>query len=324
MNIRAKKLNNNLYHYLNKFKMKKHFFIVLLLSPLIIFSQNIALDTSFYSNGCIKSILFEQDIDITGYQVEVFYSNSHDLKKIGNRIADTIYEHQPKWPIISKINFLNKKLIRICRNYLPDSSYIEKHLYIKSSSPNVFSFSSYTIYFYREKISICYNFSKVSKPTSIYVSEWNFSSHKKIKAINEIISNKSIELKNQVILLTKNRKLWIENFDSTMYLSKIVFQDSKGFWDGSYIEFNFNAMPKVFGYYMNKKRTGHWYDFYPNGNVKEKGQYSGIILDEIGNAINLKNNNWYYYDELGNITKKEKWKNGKLISRSLLIQKQNF
>ncbi|MCC6448630.1 MAG: hypothetical protein IT215_08080, partial [Chitinophagaceae bacterium] len=185
--------------------MKKFIVIIIFFISADSFSQSNPLDTSYYNNRSIRSILYQSDFDITGYQVEVFYKKSDNIKMLGSRLADTVYEHQPKWPFISEIKSLNKTLIRLSRNYLPDSSCIEKHILTANQAPLTFSFSSIAIYFKREKISITYHY-KNNKPIALYIGEETIFPHKKYKNIVNIISEKEIDFKHQEYLLTKSRK----------------------------------------------------------------------------------------------------------------------
>lgn len=64
--------------------------------------------------------------------------------------------------------------------------------------------------------------------------------------------------------------------------------------------------------------VGNWTEYYPDGKIKVTGQYKE---NDTGNWNNLwkrgycsrKEGEWCYYDENGNITKKEKYKDDKLV-----------
>lgn len=64
--------------------------------------------------------------------------------------------------------------------------------------------------------------------------------------------------------------------------------------------------------------VGSWTEYYPDGKIKVSGHYKE---NDTGNWNNLwkrgycsrKEGEWIYYDEHGNITKKEKYKDDKLI-----------
>lgn len=292
--------------------MKLFFSIILISLTVNLLAQTIPVDTSYYDNGSIKSILFQRDFEITGNQVHVFYTKTTDKKKLGTRLTDTLYEHQPSWAFILNIKLLNPNLIRISRSYLPDSSCIEKRIFISNYAPLTFSFSSITIYFKKEKISITYHF-RNKKLIALYIGEEDLFRKKQFNCILNVLSKKDLNFQYQDFLITNNRKIRIENFDSTMYISRIIFQNTKGFWNGSYIEFYSNSMPKEFGKFEIANKQDVWCEYFEDGSLKAKGQYAKTKFDEIGQAIFLKDGNWIFYDGLGNFTKKEKWKNGTLI-----------
>lgn len=64
--------------------------------------------------------------------------------------------------------------------------------------------------------------------------------------------------------------------------------------------------------------VGSWSEYYPNGKIKVSGYYKE---NDTGNWNNIwkrgycsrKEGEWIYYDENGNITKKEKYKDDKLV-----------
>ncbi len=64
--------------------------------------------------------------------------------------------------------------------------------------------------------------------------------------------------------------------------------------------------------------VGLYIDYYPNGNVKSKGEYKRNIdqnwnIDKVNEWCAVKNGLWEYFDESGNLIKSEQYENGILI-----------
>jgi antitoxin component YwqK of YwqJK toxin-antitoxin module len=131
---------------------------------------------------------------------------------------------------------------------------------------------------------------------------------------------------------------------------KSVTNHHKSHYCGAYIEYfdNDSNTVKVQGEYklndsleidlsyLNKSnieqglissvRYGKWTEYFENGNLKAHGMYYPLLVYEIDSVyidnvfvtarripVFLKDGNWIYYDESGNVLKKEYYEKGALI-----------
>ncbi len=302
--------------------MKSPLIFILFIFPFYILSQTNPIDTSYYVNGSIRSILFKNDYKISGYLVEAFYEKSNCKKCIGKRITDSIYEHQPQWEVPQKTTDITKYLLRIVRKYYIDNIVREKGVIItgKVQYEKLTLDKNFLTISRNLKDSLIKNFYPKEEPLyhkilvkDFYLTIEDSVTHKNKKIFAYIDFNESKFPLIQEFQIDSGNYIEINAYENAA-IKSIIFKNSQKIWNGRYIEFYPNDNLKEFGYYKMGNRTGIWYEWYENGALKAKGQYGKTQFGEVEQAIFLKNDVWIYYDETGKKTKEEKWKDGKLIS----------
>lgn len=78
---------------------------------------------------------------------------------------------------------------------------------------------------------------------------------------------------------------------------------SKGIPDGSWEQFFTDGKPKLRGFYKAGEKDGSFKNFFPTGSIMISGHYADGHMD----------GEWLYYDDKGQVIKRETYKTGKLL-----------
>lgn len=99
-------------------------------------------------------------------------------------------------------------------------------------------------------------------------------------------------------------KVWDKN---GLLVESIEYKDDKK--NGVYYK-NFYSKGYVYYTYKDNKKTGPYEDYYYFQKLRVKGNYNEDMRD----------NNWLYYDSLGNIIKTQEWRKDSLLKENIRIQ----
>jgi antitoxin component YwqK of YwqJK toxin-antitoxin module len=278
-----------------------------------IYAQIKPLDTSFYQNRSIRSILFESDKRVDGYLVEVFYENLKSGNAKGRRIADTVYTQLQGWRLPEKINQLNRGEVRYARKYYEDGTELQKSGKIISN--NYFHINEERLLF-KENSILIQRVLDDSLVLGLSVSKWDTIAETNIMDFVEVHFKQSTYLKEQEYYLGEGKNIRILDYKNVNRLKTIYFENEKGLGHGKYIQFYPNQNLETYGNYNNGGRVGIWKEFYYNNQLKSVGNYNGKFMkDDNHNVLYFKDGEWLYFSEFGKLLKKEIYKDGILVKK---------
>ena len=279
----------------------------------IIAQKHLQFDTCFYSNGGIKSIkynlnergrsairyfkLSDNSMDRNCPIIDTMYSNDFANSKDWTRYEGSIiiYGHHLASVFIEKdtkttrnFDSCYKKIEGTYIYQFPDFGNLELTLvYTKDSLISVLFLNTIDLTKIGGKITDVYLRNRYSKGLKFKSGD--------IGNIFDCGKLGSIEL----------------IFDNHNILYKFCFYPKNNTENATEYTFYPTFFCKSVGHTINKRLNGIWYEYHPNGNIKNFGEYAEISIDN--KVQNVKNGKWQYFDEHGKLILVEIWDNGKLL-----------
>jgi antitoxin component YwqK of YwqJK toxin-antitoxin module len=268
------------------------------------YCQKNPVDSTFYSNGAVKSVFFKNDWVHKSNTVDVYYDLLCDNKEKNIRVADSA-----------------KGWIKEARRFYKDSTFILQNFGGTFSELKGISFhlESYelnhiSIYFGIEKDSLI---NKVSVKRSADNADFPLRTYKTLcwmeyKKPTEIKELSPIHLDDEYSAL--GIKFYNKYFVEEIIYSRPDYKNKNRFLNTQYLFYLDNKMKQQGTYLVGYGRTGRWYVYYENGRVSTTGDYCGSEFDSKGQEIGTKKTGkWIYYTKQGCVEREENWDNGVLI-----------
>ena len=298
-----------------KIKIRPFIILCFICSFHVAFSQELPRDTSYYSNGSIRSILFKEDRWLSGYPVQVFYKESQAKKGSGARLTDTLYHSQPSWPRPEKISDLRNQHPNHVRQYFDNKLLREESGHIDPKGHSKISFESV----YIGTDNLCY-YSHIADSgiLSIGICIIDTITLKNIGDIVHVSFRNKAQFNNrQIFLTTTGKKIVLNINENTHFLQTVYFVSADHEkMDGKYIDFFNNGNIKEVGFYKDAGKDSLWRTFYEDGQLESIGFYTGkYVMDDQKNPVFIKDGEWRYYSNEGSIKERVYYKNGKVIKK---------